>query len=262
MVLAVAAALVLGSPAAAGNGSIAGTVAAADWRAYSERFIRDDGRIVDDVNGNISHSEGQGYGLLLAFAAGDRPGFERIWTFTQTELLIRDDKLAAWKWDFEAKPHVTDINNASDGDILIAYALGLAGSAWAEPRYTTAARDLARAIGASLLRKDAYGILLVPAVNGFGPEDRPDGQVVNLSYWVYEAFPVLATLAPDVPWDAVAKTGLTLLAHARFGEVGLPTDWIAIEQLGRASPGARLSSGLRLQCHPHSALSAAGRPRL
>ncbi|MEG9529489.1 MAG: glycosyl hydrolase family 8, partial [Hyphomicrobiales bacterium] len=42
------------------------------WRAYRSRFITDQGRVVDTANGQISHSEGQGYGMLLAVAAGDR----------------------------------------------------------------------------------------------------------------------------------------------------------------------------------------------
>ena len=62
--------------------------------------------------------------------------FERIFDFTRNQLLIRDDGLAAWKWDPNANPHIVDVNDASDGDILIAYALGLAGKAWDEPRYT------------------------------------------------------------------------------------------------------------------------------
>ena len=81
------------------SASLEGTVSADDWVAYSDRFVQDDGRVVDDANGGISHSEGQGYGLLLAFSAGDRATFERIWTFTLNELLIRSDGLAAWKWD-------------------------------------------------------------------------------------------------------------------------------------------------------------------
>ena len=46
-----------------------------------------DGRVVDDLNGAISHSESQGYGLLLACLAGDRTSFARILAFTRTELL-------------------------------------------------------------------------------------------------------------------------------------------------------------------------------
>jgi endoglucanase len=119
--------------------NLVGSISPADWEAYRSRFVEDNGRVVDTANGNISHSEGQGYGLLLALAAADRRSFEQIWTFTFTELLIRDDGLAVWKWDPASKPRVTDRNNASDGDILIAYALAKAGTAWQEPRYTTAA---------------------------------------------------------------------------------------------------------------------------
>ena len=109
---------------------VAGTIPSADWEAYRSRFVEDSGRVVDTANGNISHSEGQGYGLLLALAASDRRSFEQIWSFTFTELLIRDDGLAVWKWDPAAKPRVTDRNNATDGDLLIAYALAKAGEVW------------------------------------------------------------------------------------------------------------------------------------
>ena len=36
------------------------------WAAYKTRFFQPEGRIVDTGNGGVSHSEGQGYGLLLA----------------------------------------------------------------------------------------------------------------------------------------------------------------------------------------------------
>ncbi|MEK1875668.1 MAG: glycosyl hydrolase family 8, partial [Rhizobium altiplani] len=105
------------------------------WGAYKAKFLDASGRIVDDGNGNISHSEGQGYGLLLAYLANNPADFEQIWYFTRTELLLRDDGLAAWRWDPAVTPHVTDSNNASDGDLLIAYALALAGSAWNKTDY-------------------------------------------------------------------------------------------------------------------------------
>src|SRR5436309_1896309 len=41
------------------------------WRSYKARFVTDQGRVVDTANGRISHSESQGYGMLLAVAAGD-----------------------------------------------------------------------------------------------------------------------------------------------------------------------------------------------
>ena len=44
---------------------------AKDWEAYKKRFVSPDGRVVDFLQGQISHSEGQGYGLLLAVLQDD-----------------------------------------------------------------------------------------------------------------------------------------------------------------------------------------------
>lgn len=213
--------------------SFGDTIAPEDWAAYRDRFVMPDGRVVDDANGGISHSESQGYGLLLAYSAGDRGSFERIFDFTRNQLLIRDDGLAAWKWDPNANPHIVDVNNASDGDILIAYALGLAGKAWDEPRYTEAATNIATAIGTNLLIEANSRVVLKPGVVGFTPPDRPDGTVVvNPSYWVFEAFPVLKELAPQFDWDGLAASGAEIVAAARFGSAGLPADWVSITAKG------------------------------
>ena len=105
--------------------SRAASVSPEAWSAYKGAFLDPGGRVIDTGNGNISHSEGQGYGMWLAVLADNLSDFELIWSFTRTELLVRDDGLSAWKWDPRTRPHVTDINNATDGDILIAYALAL-----------------------------------------------------------------------------------------------------------------------------------------
>jgi hypothetical protein len=36
------------------------------WRMYVKRFISPEGRVIDGANGDISHSEGQGYAMLIA----------------------------------------------------------------------------------------------------------------------------------------------------------------------------------------------------
>jgi endoglucanase len=53
--------------------------------------VTEAGRVVDTAKGLISHSEGQGYGLLLAVAAGDRSTFDRIWGWTRANLAVRKD---------------------------------------------------------------------------------------------------------------------------------------------------------------------------
>lgn len=223
--------------APAGHAAKAGTLAAVPWQAWRDRFVAEDGRVVDDANRGISHSEGQGYGLLLAYLAGDRVAFARIWAFTQTELLLRDDGLAAWRWDPAAKPHVTDVNDAADGDILIAYALALAGESWGWPAYVEVARGMAEAIGHKLVREVDGQTVLMPGATGFGDTDRPDGPVVNLSYWLFEAFPVLAQLAPETEWGRLEADGRRLVAAARFGPAGLPPDWLSLHDTPKPSTG-------------------------
>jgi endo-1,4-beta-D-glucanase Y len=204
-----------------------GTLSMEQWQPWRDRFVGDDGRVVDDVN-QISHSEGQGYGQLLAVLAQDRAAFARIWSFTRIQLLVRDDGLAAWRWDAKSTPHITDINDASDGDVLIAYSLALAGDLWSSPDFATAAQDVARAIGRVLIKRFDNRTVLLPAAIGFGPKERPDGPVVNLSYWIFEAFPVLSRLAPEADWSALSMTGRDLVLAARFGRAKLPSNWISL----------------------------------
>lgn len=198
------------------------------WELYRHKFVTPEGRVVDDGNGGISHSESQGYGLLLACLAGDRSSFARIFGFTRTELLIRDDGLAAWRWDPKASPHVTDINNASDGDLLIAEALGCAGARWNMPAYTAAARQIARSLAKVALLKRGGETWLMPGATGFAEKDRPDGPVVNPSYWIFEAFPAMAQLTGDQSWMQVQATGLRLLDS--LGQAKLLTpDWVSVK---------------------------------
>ena len=92
------------------------------WESWRTHYISQDGRVVDTGQGNISHSEGQGIALILAAAAKDRATFERVWNWTRTHLQTRNDTLFCWRWEVREN-HVTDGNNASDGDLLLAWGL-------------------------------------------------------------------------------------------------------------------------------------------
>ncbi|ALN74812.1 hypothetical protein M673_18990 (plasmid) [Aureimonas sp. AU20] len=48
------------------------------WELYRSRFVSAEGRVVDNDNGSISHSEGQGYGMPLTVAARDRANFDKL----------------------------------------------------------------------------------------------------------------------------------------------------------------------------------------
>jgi endoglucanase len=203
-------------------------VAPQAWAAYKGQFLDASGRVIDNGNGNISHSEGQGYGLLLSYLANSPSDFEQIWYFTRTELLLRNDGLAVWKWDPASKPHVTDTNNASDGDMLIAYALALAGTAWNKPDYIQAAARMAQSLLTEAVAQYGGRTLLMPGVDGFAPPGRKDGPVINPSYWIYEAIPVMALLAPSDKWQKLSDDGIALLRNMQFGPRKLPAEWVSL----------------------------------
>ncbi|QKC76115.1 endoglucanase [Mesorhizobium erdmanii] len=218
--------------------SSAEAVTTAEWALYKDKFLDPAGRIIDTANEGISHSEGQGYGLLLSYLAGNQGDFDRIWAFTRTEMMVRDDGLAAWKWDPATVPHISDTNNASDGDLLITYGLALAGTAWHRPDLTASAKSIAAALADGGLETVGDLVLLKPGKSGFAAADRKDGPVVNLSYWVFEALPVLAQLMPDGPWTQLADSGRRLLvASMKTGQASLPPDWISLKTVPAPADG-------------------------
>jgi endoglucanase len=208
------------------------TLLADGWRQYRERFVTAEGRVVDNANGGISHSEGQGYAMLIAERLDDRPTFEAIWRWTQSNLLVRGDGLAAWRWSPET-PHVADHNNATDGDLLIAWALAEASDRWHVSEYKRSARQIMEALATNVVASSRFGPILLPASTGFAGKDQPDGPVVNLSYWIFPSFKRLRAVSDAIDWDAITATGKTLIGLSRFGPRRLPSNWISV---GRAQP--------------------------
>jgi endo-1,4-beta-D-glucanase Y len=199
------------------------------WPSFEARFVGEDGRVVDTANGGISHSEGQGYGMLLAVAAGDRDAFDSMWRWTRQTLGVRTDDLFAWVYNPETQDS-RDTNNATDGDLLIAWALHRAYKRWQAPAHLYAARTLSNAILAHGTAEHAsHGRLILPGVTGFSADERGNGAVFNLSYWVFPALRDLAPVIGPATAESLETSGLALLQEARFGEHNLPPDWLAVQ---------------------------------
>jgi endoglucanase len=196
------------------------------WNIFKQRFVAAEGRVIDDANNDVSHSESQGYGLLLATAHDDRETFDRIWKWTSENLRPRNDHLFAWLWKDDAGGgRVADTNNATDGDLLVAWALTRAGSLWGEAKLQDAAKEIARDIRKKMVRPSRYGPVLLPGEKGF---EKPEGLVVNLSYWIFPAFPALAKIDPSPDWQLLEQSGLKLIEAARFSPWALPPDWLLL----------------------------------
>jgi endoglucanase len=204
-----------------------------DPYGFRRRFVDPSGRVIDTGNGDISHSEGQGYGMLLAEAEGDRAGFDLIWDWTR-KTLARPDGLFSWRYDPKAAKPVTDANNATDGDMLIAWALLRASVRWPQSSYGSASGVIRSALANKAIVEHGGRLVLLPALVGFVTGHR---LTLNPSYYVWPALDAFAK-ADGGKWPVLVKDGERLIAQARFGATRLPTDWIDLAANGDISPAA------------------------
>ncbi|MCF3935278.1 glycosyl hydrolase family 8 [Acuticoccus sp. M5D2P5] len=211
------------------------------FAAFKAAFVRPDGRVVDAENRSISHSEGQGYAMLFAVQANNERAFQSIWRFTETHLQ-RSDALFSWRYDPASSPHITDPNNATDGDLLIATALALADIRWGRPEYRDEAARIAETIRRKLIVKYKNYTLLLPGVEGFLRDRFPFAEflginqqqspIINLSYWIYISFTVLNMVDPSPVWNELRESGLRLLTSTPTP----PTEWSVISEEGQLEP--------------------------
>lgn len=199
------------------------------WNYYKKTFISEDGRVIDLQNNSISHSEGQGYGMILSFLFDDKETFEKLWRWTKFNLQKRKgDNLFAWSWGkhISGKWTILDYNNATDGDILIAYALCLAGKKWNKEYYLNEAKAIIKDIRELLIVKRDNFYYLLPGYYGF---EKEDSLILNPSYYILPAFKAFATLDNKNFWEDFYSNSMQFLDNIGFGEYKLPSDWIILK---------------------------------
>lgn len=204
------------------------------WRFWRARFVQPDGRVVDDLQNATSHSEGQGYGLLLAQAYGDERTFRHIEEWTDHNLAIRQDTLMAWQWVPRRRDNIEDWHNATDGDLFRAWALLRAARDSGWWHYRDKAIAIARDIADLCLAPDPRApeeLLLKP---GAESRETPERVLFNPSYIMPRALRELGIAAEDERLIRAADHGETLLAELSREPV-IP-DWIDVTAQGFAPP--------------------------
>ena len=214
------------------------------WVAYQQRFIQDDGRVIDWESNGRTVSEGQAYAMLRAVLADDPEIFERTLQWAEDNLkrpaLPNDDNgqdhLWAWKWGEQENGAwgIIDGNFASDADIDAVTALILAARRWDRPDYL----DLARLKLADLWNQSTV-TALVPESNPSryllpGPQTvfqvKPGIVYINPSYLAPYAFRLFAQVDPDHDWMALVDSSYDLLQKtAQLSPKGLPGDWVVLD---------------------------------
>jgi endoglucanase len=180
---------------------------AQDWVAFKRRYLAPDGRVVDTANGGISHSEGQSYGMLFAVYFNEQATFDLMWEWTARNLRRPSDYLSAWKYVPRASIPVPDNNNATDGDLVLAWALLRAANKWGDTRYVDPAQRIARAILDACVTDFGGRLVLLPGARGF---QRGNKVVVNPSYFAFGAYRALSRLLPDARWAALETSSLEI----------------------------------------------------
>ena len=203
------------------------------WENYKSRFMMPDGRIIDTGNGNVSHTEGQGFAMLLAVGNNDRPAFDKLWQWTDKTLRNKDNGLFYWRYNPVAPNPVADKNDATDGDTLIAWALLRAQQQWHEKSYGSASD----AITASLLKSTVVTFagrqVMLPGAKGFYLNDHLN---LNPSYFIFPAWQAFAARTHLTAWRKLQSDGQALLGKMAWGTSQLPSDWVALRADGRMEP--------------------------
>lgn len=205
------------------------------WPKFKSAFLHPSGRIIDNGNGGVSHSEGQGYGLWLALWGDDRAAFDAMLQWTESTLARPDRALFAWRYDPSRSDPVPDKNNATDGDIFIAWALARAAELWREPAYARRSEEIRAAILADLVVERFGRRLLLPGLEGFS---SPNLVTVNPSYFIWPAFDKFRAIDGASVWGPLISDSEKLLTAARFGPRRLPTDWVDVTAGATIAPAA------------------------
>ena len=203
------------------------------WETYKTRFLMADGRIVDTGNKNVSHTEGQGFAMLMAVASNDKAAFDRMWSWTNKTLKNKDNGLFYWRFNpVEADP-ITDKNDATDGDTLIAWALLKASQRWNDASYAAASDTITQALVKHTVINFAGYRVMLPGAKGFNLNSSVN---LNPSYFIFPAWQDFASRSHLVVWRELIRDASTLLGKMRFGQSQLPADWVSLSADGKLVP--------------------------
>jgi endoglucanase len=207
------------------------------WQAYRQRFIQDDGRVIDWEADSRTVSEGQAYAMLRAVLINDHVTFAKTLAWGENNLQRRvkgkiSDRLWAWKWGRNEAGNwgIIDANFASDADIDAITALIFAARRWNRPDYLQLAIDKLQDLWKFSTFETSYKArILLP-----GPKEAflisPSTIILNPSYLAPYAFRLFAQVDSAHNWLSLIDTSYQILNNsAQLSAVKLPSDWVSLD---------------------------------
>jgi Glycosyl hydrolases family 8 len=185
---------------------------------------------------NTAKSEGQGYGMVLCAAYGDRTKFDRLWNFTYTHMRVtsgsQKDFFDYLNTPYDGAKHVgTGI--APDGEIWIVTGLLMAWKRWSDNKY----RDAADVILAAL-KREWPNLFKGGVVRSWYTADHTNPSYVNPAFFKY-----WDSLRPNTGWDKIITSNRNMLIAATDQNGGLAYDWANFDGTQRYSDGLPTGHG-------------------
>lgn len=196
-----------------------------EWSNFKNNIMSADGRIIDWQNEQRSHSEGQGFAMVLAVFMDDQASFELIFTWSQNNL---GNNIRAWLWgESNGSWKIISTNNATDGDILHAWALLMAGEKWENASYTKEGKTILNELRNELIVNER---IILPAREGF--VTKHGFVTTNPSYYIFPALKDFERFDPEhaLLWKKVYRNGLEIITQSTNTKTGLAPDWVQYDE--------------------------------
>lgn len=197
------------------------------YNSYLEKFMSEDGRIIDPDRENITTSEGQSYMMLRSVAMENKKIFDLVYKWTKDNLQ-RKDYLFAWLWgkSQNGEYKILDYNSASDADVDIAFSLLVAHHKWKDDKYLKEARLIIDSIWNNETKMVGNYLILMPGFDQANSEKIE----VNPSYFFPYAYKFFQKYDKKHDWNCLIDSSHYYLNQVMSKtETGLPPDWFLIE---------------------------------
>jgi len=206
------------------------------YQHWKDTFLRPEAgglRVNSPEQGNITVSEGIGYGMLIAAAMGDRPTFDAIYAYGRSQF-GGGNNLMTWR--------TGDQGSATDADQDMAMGLLMADAQWPGSGYDAQAD----AMITDILQLDTIeqgGNLNISLGSSF------DAQFFNASYFMPSYYPVFAAAAGSAAsWTEIEANGFQILQNNVTAFGGLVSDWADLNNnsgapVPQSATGAQVGSG-------------------
>ncbi|MGI5841092.1 MAG: glycosyl hydrolase family 8 [Patescibacteria group bacterium] len=213
------------------------TLLVSSWERYKEKYINEDGRVIDFFQNNITTSEGQSYAMLRSVFVDDKETFDKVWKWTRENMKRPGDNLLGWKWGLSEDGEYGFLedggeNSASDAETDIALALVLAKRRWGGNEYQEEAKKILKDLwefNTDVILGERYLIA--------GNWARSTSEIViNPSYFSPYAWRIFNEIDEENDWSSLIDPAYDVLSQVgkdpldKESAVGLPPDWFSINR--------------------------------